>query len=72
METDDNSTIDEPHLVRLLVLEAGRVMEEASPLLAMRLPDEQQARGEFLSRIVQQAAAILLMAKAAATIDELN
>lgn len=61
METDDDSTIGEPDLARLLVLEAGRLMEEASPLLAMRLPEDQAAR----------AAALAVMSQASETIDAL-
>ncbi len=61
METDDNSALDGPDLVRLLVLEAGRLMEEASPMLAMRLPDDRAAR----------AAVLVVMNQASETIDAL-
>jgi len=38
METSGDPDITEPDLAQLLVLEAGRILEDLAPELALRLP----------------------------------
>lgn len=45
--------LDEPDLVQLLLLEAGRLMEDLAPALAMRQPVDRAVRAEFIARVRQ-------------------
>ena len=62
----------EPDLVRLLVLEVGRLMEDVSPDLALVLPTAKRARQAKLSRLKKTVTAIAMLVDAAIAANQLG
>jgi hypothetical protein len=69
MDTEKDTFCDEHDLVRLLVLEAGRLMEDASPDFAMALPSAASERMARLTTMRDAVAAGHALMKAAAALE---
>lgn len=69
MDHDDRDAFEEQDLVRLLVLEAGRLMEDTSPDFALKLPQDPSERAETLKAMLQSLQTIRKLLEAAVTFN---
>lgn len=72
MDRDDDLPQADTDLVQLLVLEAGRIMEDASVEFALALPNEEARRAAALSCIHDVAEAAQLLVRSAIHLDRLQ
>ena len=72
MEADHNDELEQLDLVQALVLEAGRLMENASMQFAMQLPRELTARRAVLAWMAQTVQTIEALVYAATELERLN
>ncbi len=72
MDTGPHHEVEDPDIVSLLVLEAGRLMEDASPDFALKLPETKAERGETLNAMLEAAAAIHSLMTAAVAANNLH
>ncbi|NTZ42562.1 hypothetical protein G7A66_05580 [Altererythrobacter sp. SALINAS58] len=57
-------------LIQQLLLEAGRIMEDGSPDLALAAPDDRQALLSRIDQLTRDGRAIVALAAAAAALAE--
>ncbi|WP_379479803.1 hypothetical protein [Novosphingobium aquiterrae] len=72
MKSDSLGTDEQADLVQQLILEAGRIMENVSPDLAMRLPANSLDREKALVGFCQIADAIHKLATAGLALSKLE
>ncbi|RZA28156.1 MAG: hypothetical protein EOP02_08270 [Proteobacteria bacterium] len=72
MDDEDYDTLNRTSLVRLLVLEAGRLMEDASFDCALNLPRQASERRATLERLEGASTAMQAILQAALVVDGLN
>lgn len=65
MEKPDADREDELALIQSLVLEAGRIMEDASPALALELPSDVAGRTRLLDMLVSTSKELEALARTA-------
>jgi hypothetical protein len=72
MAIDHDIDADEPDLAQLLVLEAGRMLEDLTPKLANSLPEGREERAFILGKILNHIEATCLLARAASAMIDMQ
>ena len=56
-------------LIQRLLLEAGRIMEDSAPALALKLPDDPAEVSERIDQLARSASALAALAAAASALQ---